>query len=68
MSDLEPIYKQILRNCYFYEKEGNNKKLLNEIGALRGVAYCIESTSRDIKHADREFLRFIAIQNELLNK
>lgn len=68
MSDLEPIYKQILRNCYFYESEGDEKKLLNEIGALRGVAYCIESTSKDIKHAEGNFLHFIQIQNELLSK
>jgi transcriptional regulator with XRE-family HTH domain len=37
------IFNRTLNNCIYYEKEGTQAQLLNEIGALRGVLYCLES-------------------------
>lgn len=36
------IYNRTYRNCVFYKEEHNEPALLNEIGVLRGIAYCIE--------------------------
>lgn len=61
---LKAIYQRILRNCVFYETEGKEKELLNEIGALRGAAYCLEAVGC-FSHDDL-FNHFIEKQNELL--
>lgn len=37
------IYNRTFNNCVFYKGKGDNKHLLNEIGVLRGIVYCIES-------------------------
>lgn len=37
------MYNRTYSNCKFYLEQGSNKHLLNEIGTLRGIAYCIES-------------------------
>lgn len=36
------VYSRTYNNCIFYEKENRKADLLNEIGVLRGIAYCIE--------------------------
>ena len=36
------LYDRTMRNCIFYKAEGKEKCLLNEIGVLRGIAYCME--------------------------
>lgn len=35
------IYNRTYNNCKFYNQQGKNKQLLNEIGALRGIVYCL---------------------------
>lgn len=35
------IYNRTYNNCKFYYEQGNSKRLLNEIGVLRGIVYCI---------------------------
>lgn len=42
MSLLE-LFDRTFKNCEFYEQEHDNDALLNEIGVLRGIMYCIES-------------------------
>ena len=37
------IYERTYRNCAFYRNEGNETALLNEIGVLRGIVYCLEA-------------------------
>lgn len=38
------IYNRTYENCKFYFEQGKEKHLLNEIGALRGIVYCIGAT------------------------
>lgn len=61
---MEEIFGRTLNNCRFYEKEGKETHLLNEIGVLRGIAYCLEESGECI-HTE-EFFYFIEKQNELL--
>ena len=35
------IYNRTYSNCIFYYEKGDNRRLLNEIGTLRGIVYCI---------------------------
>lgn len=42
VADVEAIYDRTLNNCKFYMREGDKVKLLGEIEALRGIAYCME--------------------------
>ena len=61
---LVEIFERSKRNCLFYESKGKKVSLLNEIGVLRGVAYCMEALTGYIPVEDKEFMRLIAIQNE----
>lgn len=61
---LEGIYKRTLNNCRFYEERKETKKLLNEIGVLRGISYACELAGICPHNEDLE--HFISIQNELL--
>ncbi len=68
-SKLIEIYKRTLDNCKFYEKEQKPLNLINEIGVLRGVAYCMTEAAGmklELMTATFEdFLHFIHIQEEL---
>lgn len=64
METIADVYNRTIENCRFYEKEKDDLGLLNEIGALRGVAYCMEIVG--VPFPDyTEFQRFIAIQRKL---
>lgn len=41
--NLLELFDRTEKNCEFYEQEKDNIALLNEIGVLRGIMYCIES-------------------------
>ena len=41
--NLLELFDRTTKNCEFYEQEQDNAALLNEIGVLRGIMYCIES-------------------------
>ena len=41
--NLMDIYNRTYRNCEFYRAQGNKAALLNEIGVLRGIVYCLEA-------------------------
>ena len=56
------LYTRTLENCKFYEDIGQAKKLHNEIGVLRGIAYCLEEIGVDPRTLP-ELVRFIDIQN-----
>lgn len=43
MEDMIRLYERTYKNCLFYQSEGRKVELLNEIGVLRGIVYCIES-------------------------
>lgn len=60
------VYRRTLRNCQFYEKENNIKKLINEIGVLRGIFYCLQSVG--VSCEDDEFKYFIDKQVELTSE
>ena len=60
---LVKLFDRTMRNCYFYEREGRDADLLNEIGVLRGLAYAMEEVG--IHQYDGEYYRFIDIQNHL---
>ena len=61
------IYERTKRNCQFYEREGKKMSLLNEIGCLRGIVYCLEEVGIN-KLGDAELLRLISIQQEFKAK
>ena len=63
-NDLTEHYTRTLRNCRFFEKEGNHKRLLNEIGVLRGILYCMYGIE-DASLIPQDALYYINVQNEL---
>jgi len=62
---LTRIFEEFKSNCRQYEKEGKQQSLLNEIGAMRGVAFCMEELGITPAYDD-EFFRLIALQQMLL--
>lgn len=36
------LYSRTISNCRYYKSKGMKNSLLNEIGVLRGILYCIE--------------------------
>jgi hypothetical protein len=63
-SELIDIFERTKRNCSYYEKEKKHMSLMNEIGCLRGIAYCLEAVGV-CPHHDEEFLRLIDIQQKI---
>lgn len=63
------LYNRTYNNCVFYKNEGKDAALLNEIGVLRGIMYCLN----EIVGEDRvnigvnsiEFAEMIADQQRL---
>lgn len=66
-SNLMYLFSRTLKNCEFYENENRTTSLLNEIGVLRGIAYCLEAFDIDVCKFPT-FLHYIEIQNQELNK
>ena len=64
--DYNKLYSRTLENCRFYDRTGDDARLLNEIGALRGIAYCMEGAG--LCPHDPALRYFIARQNALLEK
>ncbi len=60
---INECFDRTMNNCRFYEREGRNTDLLNEVGVLRGLAYALEEVGI-CPHSD-EFLHYIDVQNEL---
>lgn len=56
------IYERTLKNCKLYEKENKHVSLVNEIGVLRGIAYCMEIVDRC--PINEEFLYYINLQEK----
>lgn len=53
------IYNRTMNNCMFYEKRNDKQHLLNEIGCLRGIAYCLEELGICVHN--ESYLHFIEI-------
>lgn len=47
-NSIQAIYDRTYHNCEFYLSEGKEISLANEIGVLRGVAYCMEELGMDV--------------------
>lgn len=62
------FYIRTIKNCKTYEQWKDKKHLLNEIGALRGIAYCLELQGENFMFTDDDFLHFINKQNKLLSE
>lgn len=56
------LYDRTISNCKFYEEEGKRISLNNEIGVLRGIAYCMELVG--VYPLNDTFSHFIELQNE----
>ena len=67
-SVLFQLYDRTMNNCLFYEKEGNRKALLNELGCLRGIAYCMEWELIYSFRSDPRFIRMIELQEQMKNE
>lgn len=63
---MKELYERTLRNCEYYEQGKDFKRLLNEIGVLRGIAYCLENNGQCV-HDDEKFIHFIEMQNNIIN-
>lgn len=63
---LNNLFERTMNNCLCYEREGKKMSLLNEIGCLRGIAYCLEELGV-CAHENGEFLRMIKIQQDMKN-
>ena len=63
---IKQLYGILLDNCKFYKKKNMNSYLLNEIGALRAVAYILEFYYNVNIVDDNSFCQMVHLQNELL--
>lgn len=72
MEELTPVpkiydlYIRTLRNCYYYKEKKQYKRLLNEIGVLRGLVMALEANNVNIRN--REFDSYISLQNTLIER
>ena len=62
-SEFTELFERTLNNCKFYRREKDIAGLLNEIGVLRGIAYCMEAA--DMCPHTEEFVEFIRLQQEM---
>ena len=58
------LFNKQIENCKCDERTGMKQHLLNDIGVLRGIAYCLE-TIGVCPHGSDNLLHFIDIQNEM---
>jgi hypothetical protein len=58
------VYNRTMNNCKTYMLNDNTSSLLNEIGVLRGVAYCMEISGIPYPNFT-EFQKMIDIQQNL---
>ena len=63
---MKELYERTIRNCEYYEKNKDFTRLLNEIGVLRGIAYCLENDGQCVQD-DERFIRYIEMQNNIIN-
>ena len=62
--DLKELYNRTMNNCDFYKSENNAAALLNEIGVLRGIGYCMDAIGITVEDTPR-FAGMIIEQNKL---
>lgn len=60
------VYSRIYTNCLYYKEIAAVKRLNNEIGALRGVAYCLDAIGAFGEIDIDAFKKMIETQNRLL--
>lgn len=54
-------------NCLYYKENNKEYSLANEIGVLRGIAYCLSEIAGICPH-NEDFLEMIEIQQELKSR
>lgn len=54
-------------NCLYYKENNKEYSLANEIGVLRGIAYCLSDVAGICPHND-DFMEMIDIQQRLKEK
>lgn len=59
------LYCKTLSNCYYY-KDQNDKKILNEIGVLRGLEQALRILNIGV--ANVEYNKFIELQNKIIDE
>lgn len=65
IKEMDEIYKRTMQNCLFYQEKGFEDALLNEIGVLRGVVYCMETVGLMPDYETfSDFLHFLDVQKE----
>ena len=64
--EIVKLFDRTFNNCLWYKGRDEEYSLANEIGVLRGIAYCMEVVGL-CPHTD-EFLRMIDIQEELKSR
>lgn len=62
--ELVASFERTMNNCRLYEDEERLGHLLNEIGALRGLAYALEAVG--ICPHSEEFLHYIDVSRSLM--
>lgn len=64
------LYNRTYHNCLYYKERNMEKELLNEIGVLRGIGYCLDAITGDKKFTIIDFTMFremIEEQNRIRN-
>lgn len=65
MDTITKMFQRTINNCNFYESNNMIDSLLNEIGCMRGIGYCMVEMGL-CPHNFPEFRRLIKKQEELL--
>ena len=60
------LYSRTYRNCLYYKEIAAVKRLNNEIGVLRGIAYCLDAIGASEEIDIDAFKKMIETQNWLL--
>ncbi|MBO5967292.1 MAG: hypothetical protein J6S14_02205 [Clostridia bacterium] len=60
------LYNRTYDNCVFFKDKGNDAALLNEIGVLRGIVYCMEAVlGEENVHLAGDFAGWVKEQQRL---
>ena len=61
------LFNRTYGNCLYYKERSKEYSLANEIGVLRGIAYCLSDIAGICPH-NGDFMEMIGIQQLLKEK
>lgn len=61
------LFNRTYSNCLYYKERNKEYSLVNEIGVLREIAYCLSDVAGICPH-NEEFMEMIDIQQQLKEK